>query len=302
MNTMLIKPAKTTLILSLLMLIAWTFLTIPCKGFSEIYGAVADNAVETVEKQSISGIKGPVNVILVTNGNEENYEYFPAKCADFLVYVGISAEEIDYINVSKEAMLFDNMIIDIATVEYEYITVNEEISYGYDITDVDTVPKGDINIISEGVPGEKTVTYCQKKVDGVVADVVIEEEQILSLPINGTAERGIGGTVTASDGTVYKYSYKRLMEATAYTYVPGKTTWTTATGAKLDKGIVAVDPKEIPMHTKMYIASSTFEYGYGVAEDTGGAIKGNIIDLAFLTVDECINFGRRNIWVYFLEE
>jgi len=52
----------------------------------------------------------------------------------------------------------------------------------------------------------------------------------------------------------------------------------------------------------MYIASDTFEYGYGVAEDTGGAIKGNIIDLAFLTVDECYNFGRRNIWVYFLED
>ena len=126
--------------------------------------------------------------------------------------------------------------------------------------------------------------------------------EIVIEPINGKAEFGVGGTVTASDGTVYRYTHKRLMEATAYTYVPGKTTWTTATGERLRKGIVAVDPREIPMHTEMYIASNTVEYGYGIAEDTGGLIKGNIIDLAYMTYDECIQFGRRNMWVYFIEK
>ena len=91
------------------------------------------------------------------------------------------------------------------------------------------------------------------------------------------------------------------MEATAYTYVPGLTTMTTATGATLAKGIVAVDPKVIPLHTKMYITSDSVEYGVGVAEDTGGAIKGDIVDLAFMSYDECIQFGRRNMWVYILE-
>ena len=76
---------------------------------------------------------------------------------------------------------------------------------------------------------------------------------------------------------------------------------TTATGATLAKGIVAVDPTVIPLHTSMYIASDTFEYGCGVAEDTGGVIKGNIVDLAFMSYDECISFGRRNMWVYILE-
>ena len=83
--------------------------------------------------------------------------------------------------------------------------------------------------------------------------------------------------------------------------MPGLTTMTTATGATLAKGIVAVDPKVIPLHTKMYIASDTVEYGVGVAEDTGGAIKGDIVDLAYMSYDECIQFGRRNMWVYILE-
>ena len=51
----------------------------------------------------------------------------------------------------------------------------------------------------------------------------------------------------------------------------------TATGRTLTYGIIAVDPKVIPLHTCMYVPG----YGYGQAEDVGGAIKGNHIDLAF---------------------
>ena len=96
-------------------------------------------------------------------------------------------------------------------------------------------------------------------------------------------------------------AYYKQMEATAYTYVPGLTTMTTATGRRLQKGIVAVDPKLIPLHTKLYITSDTVDYGYGEAEDTGGVIKGNIVDLAFMSYDECIQFGRRQMIVYILE-
>ncbi|TET95518.1 MAG: hypothetical protein E3J29_06720, partial [Dehalococcoidia bacterium] len=52
---------------------------------------------------------------------------------------------------------------------------------------------------------------------------------------------------------------------------------TTATGTTVRKGTVAVDPSVIPLGTRMYIPG----YGYGVAEDTGGAVIGNIIDLGY---------------------
>jgi 3D (Asp-Asp-Asp) domain-containing protein len=51
----------------------------------------------------------------------------------------------------------------------------------------------------------------------------------------------------------------------------------TATGTVVRKGTVAVDPRVIPLGTRMYIPG----YGYGVAEDTGGAVIGNIIDLGY---------------------
>ena len=42
--------------------------------------------------------------------------------------------------------------------------------------------------------------------------------------------------------------------------------------------------------------------GFAVAEDTGGAIKENRIDLYFDTVEECLRFGRRECTVYLLSE
>ncbi len=94
--------------------------------------------------------------------------------------------------------------------------------------------------------------------------------------------------------------------ATAYTSAPDET-WPysggiTATGAKCQVGVVAVDPRVIPLKSKLYIetADGSFVYGYCSAEDTGGAIKGNKVDLAMNTKAECFNFGRRTVKVYIL--
>lgn len=71
-----------------------------------------------------------------------------------------------------------------------------------------------------------------------------------------------------------------------------------ATGLRVKKGIVAVDPRVIPLGTKLYIPG----YGEALAADTGGWIKGNRIDLAFDTLEECFRFGRRRIRVYLVED
>lgn len=82
------------------------------------------------------------------------------------------------------------------------------------------------------------------------------------------------------------------MEATAYCL-----TTPTATGTIPAVGTVAVDPKVIPLYTKLYVVG----YGDAVALDTGGDIKGNRIDLWFATEQEAISFGRRMITVIIKE-
>ncbi|MBM3706960.1 MAG: hypothetical protein FJW69_01255 [Actinobacteria bacterium] len=71
----------------------------------------------------------------------------------------------------------------------------------------------------------------------------------------------------------------------------------TATGLRARKGIIAVDPRVIPLGTRIYIDG----YGEALAADTGGWIKGDRIDLCFDTLEECYRYGRRRIYVYLIE-
>jgi 3D (Asp-Asp-Asp) domain-containing protein len=91
---------------------------------------------------------------------------------------------------------------------------------------------------------------------------------------------------------------KIVMRATGYyvgeKYVPSDTTFL---GYKLRRGLVAVDPKVIPLHTRLYVKG----YGYAYAADTGSAIKGNRIDLAVKDHAEEQSFNRQQMTVYILE-
>lgn len=96
--------------------------------------------------------------------------------------------------------------------------------------------------------------------------------------------------------------FKRSLSMSATAYEPGprscgrSANGLTANGTKAGYGVVAVDPRVIPLGTRLFIEG----YGYAVAADTGGAIDGNDIDLGYLTVSECLQWGRRKVKVYVL--
>lgn len=68
-------------------------------------------------------------------------------------------------------------------------------------------------------------------------------------------------------------------------------------GHPLKKGIIAVDPNVIPLGTKLYVEG----YGHGLASDTGGAIKGNRLDLCFSNHDEALRWGIQTVKVTILD-
>jgi 3D (Asp-Asp-Asp) domain-containing protein len=88
------------------------------------------------------------------------------------------------------------------------------------------------------------------------------------------------------------------MVATGYDPSPASNggTTRTSTGIKVGHGLVAVDPRFIPMGTKLFIEG----YGHAVAADVGGAIKGNRIDLGHDTARGARNVGRRTVRVHIL--
>ena len=71
----------------------------------------------------------------------------------------------------------------------------------------------------------------------------------------------------------------------------------TASGSYVSYGTVAVDPRVIPLGTRMYIPG----YGYAVARDTGGAIVGNKIDVWFPSLGQCYQWGYRPVTITILD-
>ena len=133
---------------------------------------------------------------------------------------------------------------------------------------------------------------------------VVKETQIKSNvivePQTQVVLKGVKNVITdPSTGKVYEYTKTINMEATAYTDIQNDR-WNgiTASGMPTFVGMVAVDPKVVPLGTKLYVE------GYGVAHagDTGGAVKGNIIDLFMSTHQQARAHGRRARKVYVLKD
>lgn len=102
---------------------------------------------------------------------------------------------------------------------------------------------------------------------------------------------------------VYDLSKAKKMYVTATAYYPGDPMckpydgYTTAIGMKLKRGLVAVDPRVIPLRKRLYIP----RYGYAYSADTGGMIKGKRIDVCVADAKAAYKFGRQRLLVYILD-
>lgn len=115
----------------------------------------------------------------------------------------------------------------------------------------------------------------------------LTEQEIEQLEAEREASRMIDEEVSRGGERIM------TMEATAYTWTGQRT----ASGTWPAVGTVAVDPQVIPLGTRLWIEG----YGEAVAEDTGGLVKGNIIDIYLPTEDQCWQWGRRQVEVRILD-
>jgi len=138
----------------------------------------------------------------------------------------------------------------------------------------------------DGVFGDATLAALKRfqTYNGLSPDGVIGPETIAAL----RRERALSAPI--------RYRRTLTMTATAYTAEDAGTTNLTYRGHRLRRGLVAVDPRVIPLGTRLYVVG----YGYAIADDIGGAIKGNKIDLAFENHADAIQFGVQKVTVYIL--
>jgi 3D (Asp-Asp-Asp) domain-containing protein len=187
---------------------------------------------------------------------------------------------------------------EIKVIELSDQVVEKEVAEPYTIINEPNpqLEKGIENIVQKGEDGLKKLTLRVHYEDGAEVATEVIAETMLVEPKNQIVNVGTRNTIETSRGAV---SFRKIMhmEATAYLPTDGGGQGITATGAQARWGIVAVDPRVIPLGTRVYVVG----YGEAVAADTGGAIKGNKIDLCMENYEQAIHFGRRMVKVYILD-
>lgn len=219
----------------------------------------------------------------------------------------------------------DQVFITVASDLTLYERVSEPDTYMTIRRPNDKMKKGEEKVVQEGADGVRTSIYEEvwsngkmisrqfvEELESTAKDKIIEygtavmnptttKENIHSSIASVSKNADGSGTLTLSTGEVLAFSSVKSMKATAYTAGHDGVGTRTATGTHVRRGTVAVDKRVVPLGTRMYIvtADGSYVYGLSVAEDTG--YVGNNLDLYHDTYQQCINFGRRGVTVYFLK-
>lgn len=232
------------------------------------------------------------------------------KVEDILDDLDIELGSKDYTEPKLEDVVENGDTIKLFKVKEVVEERKVELDYGKVIKDNANIDQGVTNTLQKGQKGEKVEHLKKTFVNGELESTELVKEDIVKEPVDEIKERGTRALVATSRGNT-KFKDSIVMNASAYDLSyestgkrPGdKYYGITASGTKARPGVVAVDPRVIPLGTKLYIESldGTPDYGFATAEDTGGAIKGNKIDLFFETRNQVRSFGRRNVKVYILD-
>ncbi len=211
--------------------------------------------------------------------------------------------------------------IRIFKVKYDTKIETQPVEYDTEVIYSDDMYVDEKVVVTEGVEGEKRVFYTAKYVDGELEEKFFEHERVIKEPVNEVVKVGTKKKATLAshknnkapisdlkvpsdlkldeNGIPVDYAYCVTGKATAYTGDPA-----TASGRTPMPGHIAVDPKEYPYGTELYVVSADgkYVYGYCIAADTGGFVKmGNTdIDLYMDNKEMCRDWGNRGVKIYVL--
>ncbi len=266
-----------------------------------------------------------------------------ATVGDALVSQEVLVGKYDEVVPDVNSATFDGMTVSVKRVNIEISEIRDEIPYTTTVVENPNEYMGHEKILQEGRNGAVVRTYKKVSKEGAGTTLMLigenrteptpEVKEIGTKEISPEDLTVIRGQT--ADGVLYsampqlpqknsqtiisgntavtpygKFNFSKVIvcEATAYegsSASNGPWAGQTATGRLPVFGVVAVDPRVIPLNSKLYIESidkgESWIYGFCVAGDTGGAIKNKRVDLCYSTLEQCYYFGRRACRVYILE-
>lgn len=209
-----------------------------------------------------------------------------------LVEAKVSLGKEDKVNYDFTEKVQNGMKIIVTRVTKKVIEEEESVAYKTIRRSNSSMEVGSVKVVQEGRKGINLNTVEVTYEDGVEVQRKVLDTKSIKEPIDEIVN--VGTRIIASRGSSESGSYRTLtVTATAYSSQDPGVGTRTATGKVVQKGIIAVDTSVIPFGTKIYVPG----YGYGIAADRGGAIKGNKIDVAFNTRREALQFGRRTVTI-----
>ncbi len=260
--------------------------------------------------------------ITLKTDDETTIVFFPEGITIREILESTKTDTIEYVYELEEIdfPIYEPYTINVNYIKRKFFTQEVEVPFDTEYVEDSSMLVGEEIVIQEGVLGQgllnnEVVYYNKEEVqrNELETEVVVEPiNEIIQIGTknanvidvdNVTIPPALQGYDIDVETLVYKE--KITMNASAYTAGyestgkrPGDYGYgITASGAVAQRGTVAVDPNVIPLGTTLYVEG----YGLAIAADTGGAIRGHKIDLFYENLSDALQFGRRNIDVYILE-
>ena len=259
---------------------------------------------------------------LVDGGKKKKFWSTSTTIGDFLEKEGIKIGKLDRIEGKSDDLIQSASTVKIVRVEKDTDTVEEAKTFAIETRNDESLLKGHEKVVQEGKKGKISREYEIVKEDGkevsrsLVKESTLEEstKEIIAVGTKVVVADTSAATVATSnsksasetkntaspsvsrDNSAAPSDGKEFyVSATAYTAGCNGCSGITATGINLKSNpnlkVIAVDPSVIPLGSKVWVEG----YGHAIAGDTGGAIKGNKIDLHMATKQAAYGFGKRQV-------
>ncbi len=248
-------------------------------------------------------------------GQQMVVDTFGETVEELLARLNITLDQDTTVSQPLDSETWDGMELIISRTVRTYETYSAALAHETVYVNDPSLPEGHSQVLIPGEDGQMLVKASVVYVNGLETSRNVLQETVTTQPVDEIVALGTGtgeatgnapkignGIIVTAEGDVLTYRDMLQVEATAYTNTDEGCGIYTATGTIARVGAIAVDPRVIPYGTRMFIVSNDGKYVYGIctAEDCGGAINGNRVDLYYDTTAECFQFGRRACKVYIL--
>ncbi|UQD50662.1 hypothetical protein C0971_00245 [Bacillus methanolicus] len=250
---------------------------------------------EAIKNKMQIGIKRAFPLTLVDGGKKQQVWSTSTTVADFLSQQGITLKDLDRVEPKLHETVKKNAVVNVIRVEKVTDVVEEPINFAVVTKKDANLTKGSENVIKEGEQGLLTKKYEVVLENGkevsrtLISEQKIKDKQdkIVAVGTKVISEQVSRGS--AEDGREF------YVNSTAYTASCNGCSGITSSGINLRANpnvkVIAVDPRVIPLGTKVYVEG----YGYAVAADTGSAINGYKIDVFFPTNEQAYRWGNKMV-------